>query len=135
METQKFSAPVKSYKDLIVWKASMNLVHDVYRISSVFPKSEQLILTSQMRRSAISVPSNIAEGWSRNSARSFNYFLRIASGSTSELMTQVEIAFRLNYLMPEKANELTLQGNQISKMLIALIKKVEIREKARNESK
>jgi len=113
----------------------MNLVHDVYRISSVFPKSEQLILTSQMRRSAISVPSNIAEGWSRNSARSFNYFLRIASGSTSELMTQVEIALRLNYLTPEKANELTLKGNQISKMLIALIKKVEIREKARNASK
>ena len=135
METQNFSTPVKSYKDLIVWKASMNLVHDVYRISSVFPKSEQLILTSQMRRSAISVPSNIAEGWSRNSARSFNYFLRIASGSTSELMTQVEIAFRLNYLTPEKANELTLKGNQISKMLIALIKKVEVREKARSASK
>ena len=134
METRNLNAPLKSYKDLIVWKASMNLVLDVYRISSVFPKSEQFILTSQMRRSAISVPSNIAEGWSRNSAKSFNYFLRIASGSTSELMTQVEIALRLNYLPPEKANEITVKGNQISKMLIALIRKVEIREKARNAS-
>lgn len=135
METQNFNTPLKSYKDLIVWKSSMNLVLDIYRISSVFPKSEQLILTSQMRRSAISVPSNIAEGWSRNSARSFNYFLKIASGSTSELMTQVEIAYRLNYLTPENANEITIKGNQISKMLIALIKKVEIREKARHVSK
>ena len=134
METQNFNTPLKSYKDLIVWKSSMNLVLDIYRISSVFPKSEQLILTSQMRRSAISVPSNIAEGWSRNSARSFNYFLKIASGSTSELMTQVEIALRLNYLPPEKANEITLKGNKISKMLIALIRKVEIREKARKAS-
>ncbi|MFM7726874.1 MAG: four helix bundle protein, partial [Flavobacteriales bacterium] len=120
METQNTNSPVKSYKNLIVWNASMNLVHDIYRISSVFPKSEQLILTSQMRRAAISVPSNIAEGWGRNSARSFKYFLKIASGSTSELMTQLEIALRLNYITPEKANELILKGNQISKMLIAL---------------
>jgi len=124
-------APIKSYKDLIVWKESMNFVQDVYRVSAGFPKSEQLALTTQMRRAAVSVPSNIAEGWSRNTPGSFIYFLRIATGSISELMTQIEIAFRLNYLTADNVNDMESRGNQITKMLIALIRKVESREKCK----
>jgi four helix bundle protein len=129
------TAPIKSYKDLIVWKESMNFVQVVYRVSAEFPKSEQLVLTSQMRRAAVSVPSNIAEGWSRNTAGSFLYFLRIATGSISELMTQIEIAFRLNYLTADNMKDMELMGNRISKMLTALIRKVEIRGNANKATK
>jgi len=107
----------------------MDFVQDVYRITTRFPRTEQMALTSQMRRSAVSVPSNIAEGWSRNSAAGFSYFLRIASGSMSELMTQVEIAYRINYISGDKMNELESKGDEISRMLFALTKKVESRDK------
>jgi four helix bundle protein len=126
-------SPVRSHKDLIAWQASMNFVQEVYMITSRFPKTEQMALTSQMRRSAVSVPSNIAEGWSRNSAASFSYFLRIASGSMSELMTQIEIASRISYIDGEKMMELESKGNEISKMLCALTKKVESRVNSNNK--
>jgi four helix bundle protein len=82
-----------------------------------------------MRSCAISVPSNIAEGWSRNSARSFISYLNIASGSMSELMTQLEIARRINYISAERMQALEHRGIQISKMLYMLIKKIESRLK------
>jgi four helix bundle protein len=85
------------HKNLEVWKKSMDLVVEVYRLSADFPKSEQYGITSQIRRSAISVPSNIAEGAGRNSNSEFKRFLNIAQGSLSELETQVIISERLNY--------------------------------------
>ena len=128
METiEKKTTAIRSYKDLNVWKASMELVCEVYEVTRNFPDTERYALTSQMRRCAISVPSNIAEGWSRNSARSFISFLNIASGSMSELLTQLEIARRINYISDEKTIHLNLKGIEISKMLYMLNKKIESR--------
>ena len=130
METiEKNRTPIRSYKDLNVWKASMELVCEVYEVTRNFPETERYALTSQMRRCAISVPSNIGEGWSRNSARSFISYLNIASGSMSELLTQLEIARRISYISEEKTIHLNLKGIEISKMLYMLIKKIESRLK------
>ncbi len=107
----------------------MELVCEVYEVTRNFPDTERYGLTSQMRRCALSVPSNIAEGWSRNSARSFISFLNIASGSMSELLTQLEIANRINYISEEKMHACEVKGIQISKMLYMLIKKIESRLK------
>jgi len=130
METiEKKTTSIRSYKDLNVWKAAMELVCEVYEVTRNFPDTERYGLTSQMRRCAISVPSNIAEGWSRNSARSFISYLNIASGSMSELLTQLEIANRINYISEEKMHAYEVKGIQISKMLYMLIKKIESRLK------
>ena len=130
METmEKKTTAIRSYKDLNVWKASMELVCEVYEVTRNFPETERYALTSQMRRCAISVPSNIGEGWSRNSARSFISYLNIASGSMSELLTQLEIARRISYISEEKTIHLNLKGIEISKMLYMLIKKIESRLK------
>ena len=126
---EKKTTAIRSYKDLNVWKASMELVCEVYEVTRNFPDTERYGLTSQMRRCAISVPSNIAEGWSRNSARSFISYLNIAAGSMSELLTQLEIARRINYISDEKTIHLNLKGIEISKMLYMLIKKIENRLK------
>ena len=83
---------VASYRDLIVWQKSMQLVVDVYQLTEDFPKSEIYGLTSQMRRAAVSIPSNIAEGRRRGSRKEFKQFLTNAFCSGSELETQVEIA-------------------------------------------
>jgi four helix bundle protein len=128
METiEKKTTAIRSYRDLNVWKAAMELVCEVYEVTRNFPDTERYALTSQMRRCAISVPSNIAEGWSRNSARSFISYLNIASGSMSELLTQLEIARRINYISAERMQALEHRGIQISKMLYMLIKKIESR--------
>ena len=130
METiEKKTTSIRSYKDLNVWKAAMELVCEVYEATRNFPDTERYGLTSQMRRCPISVPSNIAEGWSRNSARSFISYLNIASGSMSELLTQLEIANRINYISEEKMHAYEVKGIQISKMLYMLIKKIESRLK------
>ena len=95
---------LKTYKELVVWQKAMDLVTEVYRISAHFPREETYTLTSQIRRSAISVPSNIAEGSGRGT-REFIRFLDIAYGALSELETQIEIALRLTYVSVQ-----TLQG-------------------------
>jgi four helix bundle protein len=87
----------KTHKDLIVWNKSMDLVEDIYRITETFPKKEIYGLTSQLRRAAVSIPSNIAEGSARQNTRELIQFLYIALGSLSEIETQVEIALRLKY--------------------------------------
>jgi four helix bundle protein len=126
METiEKKTTAIRSYRDLNVWKASMELVCDIYEVTRNFPDTERYGLTSQMRRCAVSVASNIAEGWSRNTSRSFIYYLNIASGSMSELQTQLEIARRINYISDEKTIHLNLKGIEISKMLYMLTKKIE----------
>ncbi|PIR88665.1 MAG: four helix bundle protein [Candidatus Harrisonbacteria bacterium CG10_big_fil_rev_8_21_14_0_10_44_23] len=84
--------PIKSYKDLIVWQKSMNLVTEIYKLSKTFPKSEIFGLTSQIKRSAVSIPSNIAEGSRRGSKKNFRHFLLNAYGSGAELETQLDIA-------------------------------------------
>jgi four helix bundle protein len=88
---------ISSYKDLIVWQKSMNLVVELYNLSEQFPKAEIYGLTSQIRRAAVSIPSNIAEGSRRGTKKDFRHFLLNAYGSGSELETQIEIAKRLPF--------------------------------------
>jgi four helix bundle protein len=102
METSK----IKSYRELIIWQKSIQVVTNVYKLTRNFPKEELFGLTSQMRRCAISIPSNIAEGFGRNSQGDFKRFLNIALGSTYELQTQIEISLNLEYLNIENYSEL-----------------------------
>jgi four helix bundle protein len=85
----------RSHRDLLVWQEAMLLVEDVYRFTAVFPAQEQFGLVTQLRRAAVSVPSNIAEGFARATTKELLHFLSIAAGSLSELDTQVELALRL----------------------------------------
>lgn len=89
---------IKSHKDLKVWQESMDLVTDIYELVQNFPAEEKYNLTSQIKRSSVSIPSNIAEGAGRKSNLEFIQFLNIVSGSLSELETQLEIAIRLKFI-------------------------------------
>lgn len=88
---------IRTYRDLIVWEKSMNLVLKLYMITNLFPEEEKFGITSQLKRSAVSVPSNIAEGFGRNHTKDFIRFLRIANGSLYELETQIDLCFKLKY--------------------------------------
>jgi four helix bundle protein len=109
---------VRTHRDLVAWQEAMKLVETVYQQTASFPKQEAFSLTAQIRRAAISVPSNIAEGAARNSPREFYQFSGIATGSLAELETQVELAIRLNYL-PENAEALS-QVRRVGRLVNAL---------------
>jgi four helix bundle protein len=115
---------VKSYKDLNIWQRSMDLVEFVYRITEDLPSKESFGLVTQMRRAAISVPSNIAEGYGRQSTGSYSQFLSIARGSLFELETQVEICIRLKYFHKTESEKLVAEIVEISKMISSLISKL-----------
>ena len=115
---------IKSYRDLIVWQKSMELVKEVYLITKALPKEEQYGLTSQIRRSSISIPSNIAEGYGRHSTNDYLRFLQIATGSLYELQTQLEISRNLDFL-PKESFDKSFEGSrEIERMLSSLIRKV-----------
>ncbi|MCD4727075.1 MAG: four helix bundle protein [Pirellulales bacterium] len=97
---------MKHYRELIVWQKAMDLVKSVYETTSCFPSSELYGLTSQVRRAAVSIPSNIAEGQGRNTTRDFLHFLSVAQGSLREVETQISIAESLGYI--EKQLERTI---------------------------
>ena len=109
---------MKSHKDLDVWKKSMDLVAEIYRMTRQFPVEEQYGLTSQLRRSAISIPSNIAEGAGRSSDKEFKQFLSIALGSAAEVETQLILAEKLEIC--HSTSELQSQLANIRKMLAGL---------------
>jgi len=88
---------IQNYKDLIVWQKSMEVALEVYKLTGKFPKSEVFGSVNQMRRSAFSVPSNIAEGWARKSSGNYLQFLSVASGSAAELETQLVLTQKLGY--------------------------------------
>jgi four helix bundle protein len=115
---------IKSYKDLKIWNRSIELVTDVYDITSLFPKDETYGLTSQIRRSAISIPSNIAEGFTRYYNKEYRQFLYISLGSCAELETQLVIANRLNYLEADIKSKISNDLEIICKMITNLIKKI-----------
>ncbi len=115
---------IRTYRDLLVWQKAMKLVTEVYVITKEFPSSELYGLTSQIRRSAVSIPSNIAEGYARNSDGDFVRFLRIACGSVYELQTQMEIAQNLGYLTVSKSENTSQLSMEIEKMLSSLIGKI-----------
>jgi four helix bundle protein len=112
-----------THKDLIVWQKSMNLVTLVYKLTTQFSKEEIYGLTSQMRRAAVSIPSNIAEGHGRFSDKELIRFLFISLGSSAELETQLIIANNLGFLNEGDFKQLQELNNEVIKMLSALIRK------------
>lgn len=111
---------IKSYRDLRVWQAGMDLVVMIYELSEKFPNKEVYGLTSQIRRAAISVPSNIAEGHTRESTKEYMYHLSIAHASLTEVETQIEIAYRLNYCTEQELNALFASCAVLGKQLYSL---------------
>jgi len=107
----------RSYRDLEVWKLAISFVKDIYQATERFPANENYGLTQQIRRAAVSIPSNIAEGQVRNSSREFNHFLAIALGSAAELETQLIIAKEINYLTIEGLKLLLNNLEIIMKMI------------------
>lgn len=118
---------INNYRDLLVWQKGMVLVKHVYRVTRSFPRDEMYGLTSQMRRAAVSVPSNIAEGHGRFQTKDFIRFLRTSMGSLFELQTQLEIAFDLDYFSDEDHRKLTDWSAELERMLSSLIRKLSAR--------
>ena len=115
---------VNRYQDLIAWQKAIALVKNVYEATSGFPQKETFGLTSQMRRSAVSIPSNIAEGQGRATRGEFHQFLGHARGSLYELETQLVIASELQYLSAEQCDCLLRDGRELGRILNALISSV-----------
>ena len=118
---------LKSYRDLEVWKQSINLVAQIYLASKGFPPDERFGLTSQVRRAAVSVPSNIAEGAARTTTGEYLQGLSVASGSLAEVETQIIVASRLEMLLPRDMERLLGQADGISKMLGGLKRSLQSR--------
>ncbi|MDR2086716.1 MAG: four helix bundle protein [Dysgonamonadaceae bacterium] len=118
MKKEVENKTVKSFEDLMVWKASMNLAVNVYEILNC---CNDYGLKDQMQRAAVSIPSNIAEGFERMSDKEFVHFLYIAKGSCAELRTQLYLSIKLNYLLKKEGVEVIKKTEEISKMLYKLI--------------
>ena len=116
---------VKNYRELIVWQKAMDLVEAVYRATGGFPKEETYGLAIQLRRAAVSIPSNIAEGQGRRSTRDFLRFLSIANGSLREVETQITIARRLNYIQEERETAVFTMTSEVARLLHGLIRSLD----------
>jgi len=123
---------VRNYRDLQVWQRSRALAVEVYRITESFPPHERYSLADQMRRAAVSIPSNIAEGHIRQSPRVFAQHIDIALGSVAELSTQIDIALAVGYLSEETSQTLQSNLEEIAKMLFGL--RTAVAQKARRLS-
>ena len=121
---------MRGYRDLIVWQKAMELVTSVYEATSAFPRHELYGLTGQIRRAAVSVPSNLAEGHGRASRREFHQFISQARGSLMEVETQLEITRNLGYLSSADAAELLAKASRVGRMLNGLRAWTESRESA-----
>jgi len=113
---------IKSYKELDVWKKGIEIVDVVYKMTGIFPKEERYGLATQMQRAAVSIASNIAEGFARQHTKEYRQFCYIALGSCAELETQLIIAQRRNYVLSEAFSELEDYLDHESRMLMNLIK-------------
>lgn len=116
---------IQSYKDLTVWKNSIELVVGVYKLTESFPKHEQFGITSQMRRAVVSIPSNIAEGSRRGSRKEYRKFVRNSFGSGAELETQLVISQMLSYCSEEDVRNIQPLLDSVQKMLNKLIASLE----------
>ena len=115
----------KRYSDLVAWQKAMALVEEVYKVTRGFPKEELYGLTAQLRRSVVSVPSNVAEGHGRRGGREFAHHLSIAHGSLSEVETQVEIAYRLGYVSAEQRTRILEMSFETARIIGGLLKSLE----------
>lgn len=120
MNTEKQHIKYHDYKKLMVWNLAVDLAVEIFKLSSTFPKSEMYGLTSQIRRSAVSIASNIAEGAGRNSDKYFSQFLSISYGSACELETQILIASKLSYVTEDDLNGALENIATIQKMIFKL---------------
>jgi len=121
---------VSSFRDLTVWRKSMKMATCIYRLTQGFPREEMYGLASQLRRAAVSVPSNIAEGHGRSGAAEYRQFLWVARGSNFEVQTQLEIARALAMGNPELLQESEALSQEVGKMLFALLEKLRTRGSA-----
>ena len=115
---------VSSYKDLLVWHRSMDLVESIYKVTAKLPASEQFGLVAQMRRSVISIPSNIAEGYGCQATGEYRHHLSFSRGSLLELETQLLLCRRLRYVQKDEADSVLEEIGEISKMFGSLISKL-----------
>ena len=116
---------IRDYRDLIVWREAMEIAELVYLDTRAFPREELFGITSQMRRAAVSIPSNIAEGFGRAQRRTFIQFLRIAQGSLKELETQTILSRRIGFLSSEKAGELSVRYERLGKRLVQYVRSLD----------
>lgn len=116
---------MSTFRDLLIWQKSMAYVTEIYGITKGFPDEEKFGLVSQLRRSAISIPSNISEGYGRNSSNDFIRFLNIAMGSLFEVQTQIEIAQNLQYINMEKFETLFEKSREIERMMSSFIRSLD----------
>lgn len=115
---------IKNFKDLKIWQEAVELVEEIYKITKEFPKREFFGIVNQVRRSAISVPSNIAEGFMRYHNKEFKQFLFIALASSAEVETQLIISGKLNYIKEPKLNKLLEKIDKLNRMVMTLIKRL-----------
>ena len=115
---------VRHYQQLIAWQKAMDLVESVYRVTRSFPREEQYGLTNQIRRAAVSIPSNVAEGQGRGVGKEFCHHLRIGNGSRQELETQLLIAERLEYIDESAVEALLVASGEVGRLLTGLLRSV-----------
>ena len=124
MRGHDMEGKIRTYRDLDIWSKGIRVVKDVYKLTENFPKQEIYGLTSQMRRAAISIPSNVAEGFRRYHNKEYRQFLYISLGSCAELETQVTIAKELEYIAEAREVELLEELDHLCRMISNLIKKL-----------
>lgn len=121
---------INSYKDLLIWQKGVDIVVNTYLLTHDFPKDEIYALTSQIKRAAVSIPSNIAEGYGRKSTQSYIHFVSISRGSLFELETQLYVAKKLNFIKNEALfSDIMNQVSEETKMINSFLKKLEVSKK------
>ena len=119
--------PIRSYRDLIVWQKGMQLRRDVYVVIRRLPPEERFALGVQLRRGAVSIPSNVAEGHARQIRRDYRQFLSMSRGSLAELETQLQVAWEENYMDDDEYRRITSLADEIGRMLTTLIQRLDRR--------
>ena len=121
---------IRGFKDLLVWQRAVALAVKIYEVTKTFPREEQYGLTSQIRRAAVSIPSDIAEGHVRGTRAAFASHIDIALGSAAELETQLTITLKIGCMKPADHNEIIAELTEITRMLYGLLKKVQPNRRA-----
>jgi len=122
--TKSTNTGIRTYRDLDSWQLAMEIVVSVYQMTRGFPAEEKFGLIAQLRRAAVSIPSNIAEGRSRLGAREFRHFVSIARGSAGEVETQIAVSIALGFVAADEVTSLSLELDRLSKMLFGLYRRL-----------